>query len=697
MPLVLDFGVSAIVDGYRLASANDAPERDPVSWRVEGSHDGIHWTLLDEQAGHPFPEERLVFTGRLSMAGLRGPVLALSATTTDVVRGQSVALKWTAGNADDGTIRIDPAVGAVGASGQTLVTPLQTTTYVLRASRGGVERTSSVTIQVGLHPVPQIAFSATPSVVPPGEPSTLAWSVSNATEVKVTPDVGLVAFAGSRVVQPTTTTDYTISATGAGGTRTATVRVEVSTKGLAVRTFDSLEGDAWLDPIEKLLAAPSSSRGLQRRAIDFSGDFVQRLPGITSPDSFAVLWTGWLDVRVLGMGPYTFGTRSDDGSTLWLDLNSDGRFDGTGEKIVDNNGMHPASSATGTVDLQLDMVRLAIGYYEAGGREVMQARFGKGGGLNFEELELLPGATDAFSVNEPEGGAPFIRLVATPESIFPSGSATLSWDVDKATEARIEPDIGPVAVSGTAIVSPAVDTVYTLTATGPGGSTRATVAVSIVGRGPYRFYRFFPTRLRDPGDNSVQLAEFQLLRQGIRIEGATASNPGGNNPDDETPFHANDNRLDTKWLDFRKGVLVLDFGSPLAVDGYRWATANDADGRDPVSWRVDASHDGASWVTLDSRISHPTPRARKTFVGPFSLIVHPPFRMDPPELDGPGFLLTWESQPGAIYRVETTTHFKDSASWTTWNPSVPSSGSRTSLTVPAAAEETRFFRVIALP
>lgn len=696
-PLVLDLGGPAVVDGYRLASANDAPERDPVSWRVEGSLDGVHWALMDEQSGHPFPEERGVFTESLAMSRLRGPVLAFSADATDVVKGKSVALSWTVGNAEAGTIWIEPAVGAVGASGQVTVKPWETTTYVLRASKGGVERRGTLTVRVGADPVPVMAFAATPAAVAPGATATLAWSVSNATEVTVTPDVGRVASVGSLVVQPTATTEYVLSATGPGGTRTATARVEVSAAGLAVRTFDTLEGDSWLDPISNLLAARPTGSGLQRDAIDFNGDFVQRLPGLTGTDSFAVLWTGWLDVRVLGTGSYTFGTRSDDGSMVWLDLDNDGRFDGPGERVVDNNGMHPASSSTGSVDLQADMVRVAIGYYEAGGQEVMQARFGKGEGLGFGELDPLPGASGAFSVNEPAGGAPFIRWVSTPQGIPPGGSATLSWQVDRATEARLEPGIGPVPITGTVVVSPAVTTTYTLTANGPGGTRSASVTVTVVGRGPYRFYRFVPTRLRDPGDNSVQLAEFQLLRHGVRVEGAVASNPGGSNPGNETPFHGNDNSLDTKWLDFRKGTLVLDLGTPALVDGYRWATANDADGRDPVSWRVDGSHDGAAWVTLDSRTNHSTPRARKTFVGPFNLVPHPPFRMDPPTRSGSGLTLAWPSQPGAAYRVETSTRPTDPASWTTSHPSVVSGGNQTSLTLPVQDDGTQFFRLVALP
>lgn len=43
---------------YALASANDAPERDPRDWALEGSADGQNWTAVDTRAGE-------VFNGRL--------------------------------------------------------------------------------------------------------------------------------------------------------------------------------------------------------------------------------------------------------------------------------------------------------------------------------------------------------------------------------------------------------------------------------------------------------------------------------------------------------------------------------------------------------------------------------------------------------------------------------------------------------
>ena len=43
----------AVVD-YALTSANDAPERDPKDWKLQGSQDGQSWTTLDTQTGQDF-------------------------------------------------------------------------------------------------------------------------------------------------------------------------------------------------------------------------------------------------------------------------------------------------------------------------------------------------------------------------------------------------------------------------------------------------------------------------------------------------------------------------------------------------------------------------------------------------------------------------------------------------------------------
>ncbi|MEV6594607.1 alpha-1,2-mannosidase [Streptomyces acidicola] len=52
----LDFTLEhpAAVAVYRLTSANDAPDRDPEDWELQGSHDGDHWTTVDSRADERF-------------------------------------------------------------------------------------------------------------------------------------------------------------------------------------------------------------------------------------------------------------------------------------------------------------------------------------------------------------------------------------------------------------------------------------------------------------------------------------------------------------------------------------------------------------------------------------------------------------------------------------------------------------------
>ena len=53
--LVYDYGTNVEIDGYSLTTANDAVERDPIRWRLEGSEDGALWQLLDDQTGADYP------------------------------------------------------------------------------------------------------------------------------------------------------------------------------------------------------------------------------------------------------------------------------------------------------------------------------------------------------------------------------------------------------------------------------------------------------------------------------------------------------------------------------------------------------------------------------------------------------------------------------------------------------------------
>ncbi len=70
------------------------------------------------------------------------------------------------------------------------------------------------------------AFLAIPSQIQSGQSSTLSWNVTNATTVTIS-GLGNVSLVGSQSVQPTQTTSYTLTATNANGSSTATAIVTV--------------------------------------------------------------------------------------------------------------------------------------------------------------------------------------------------------------------------------------------------------------------------------------------------------------------------------------------------------------------------------------------------------------------------------------------------------------------------------------
>jgi len=74
---------------------------------------------------------------------------------------------------------------------------------------------------------PLAAFSASPATIDPGGSTTLAWTTSGASSVSIDQGIGTVAATGSRVVVPTVTTTYTLTATNAAGATTSQAVVTV--------------------------------------------------------------------------------------------------------------------------------------------------------------------------------------------------------------------------------------------------------------------------------------------------------------------------------------------------------------------------------------------------------------------------------------------------------------------------------------
>jgi len=81
---------------------------------------------------------------------------------------------------------------------------------------------------------------------------------------------------------------------------------------------------------------------------------------------------------------------------------------------------------------------------------------------------------------EPNNPPPEVNFSASETEIESGESSILSWSTQNASSVTISPDIGTVDTSGTYTVSPATTTTYTLTATGPAGSTEASKTITVV-------------------------------------------------------------------------------------------------------------------------------------------------------------------------------------------------------------------------
>ena len=138
----------------------------------------------------------------------------------------------------------------------------------------------------------------------------------------------------------------------------------------------------------------------------------------------------------------------------------------------------------------------------------------------------------------------------------------------------------------------------------------------------YQYFRWTPTKLRDNATGIMQASEFQFIDNGVprSLVGVTVTNPGGNNPGAEGPDKLIDLDTGSKWLSFNiLTPLVFQFPAPVTIDTYNFATANDVDGRDPVSWTFEGSINGTTWVSIDSKSNFATTTARQTFQSSFPL------------------------------------------------------------------------------
>ena len=156
------------------------------------------------------------------MAGSAPTITSFAATPAKLTAGQSSTLSWAV-TGSPGLI-INPGVGAVTGTSVN-VTPSATTSYTLTATNSFGSATLSTTATVLPASPPVISsFFANPTNVGPGIATNLHWVTSGATSVGIDHGVGTVT-GSSVTVNPTSATTYTLTATNAAGSVTATAQV----------------------------------------------------------------------------------------------------------------------------------------------------------------------------------------------------------------------------------------------------------------------------------------------------------------------------------------------------------------------------------------------------------------------------------------------------------------------------------------
>lgn len=135
---------------------------------------------------------------------------------------------------------------------------------------------------------------------------------------------------------------------------------------------------------------PSASRKVTSINYRGTGGFFKDPAGKDWPvrDHFYVRWSGYIEVKAAGK--YTFNTRSDDGSRLFID----------DKKVTDNAGWHGMRDKRGDVELSAGKHKFWAEMFEGGGGAGMEMKY-KGPDTGSKEI-IVPAKVLSSSLN---GGA----------------------------------------------------------------------------------------------------------------------------------------------------------------------------------------------------------------------------------------------------------------------------------------------------
>ncbi len=432
----------------------------------------------------------------VTMAG--APTGSLS-SSGDISIGCSAVLNWTASGATTGVLNPGSISVPVGdGSGSITVTPVTTTTYTLSLTGPGGSTDYNATVNVSAAPA-ITAFSASPAAINAGETVTFSATFSGGTGV-ITPGNYPITSGGTYnlATGPATSTTYTLTVTapcGSASQATADTTVAV--------------GNA---PSGSLTSSGDISAGCTA-TLNWTAN--NATSGTLTPGDIAVNvsdGSGAISVAPTVTNTYTLTLTGAGGSAVY-----------TATVTVSDAPAITAFSASPDTISPGDPVTFSA-TFTGGSGVITPGNFAITSGGTYTLTNGPSTSTDyTLTVTAPCGSDSqatqtlTVSIDTPPSGSLTSGGAiakgctgTLLWSAENAVSGTLEPGGISVPVeegSGTITVKPNATTTYTLTLTGPGGTTEYSAEILVSAAPQITFFNASPAHITS-GDPVTFAAEF---------------------------------------------------------------------------------------------------------------------------------------------------------------------------------------------
>ncbi len=342
----------------------------------------------------------------------------------------------------------------------------KTTIYTFTATNqvGSTSKTVSI-IKNGTPPAVILKTDSNPINI--GESITLSWMTADATTVTIDNNVGTFDpnITTSIILAPQTTTTYEITATGPGGTKTATVEVIVNVPL----------------PTVSLTANPDTITVGDPASLSWATTYTESVEVDNGVGTFDPLVTTSVMVNPLATTTYTITATGPNGHTETATATITVLIPPAPTASISispdaTNAGDPATLTWSTTDASSVVISHLGPVGLSGSVTVNPIEDTEYIITAIGPIESRTAVTNITVTNT--NPKPEIYVEAFPKSIMPGQSTTLYWSATNADSVTIDGFPETLPVSGQKLVTPGGETSYTFTASGPGGTASSTINIT---------------------------------------------------------------------------------------------------------------------------------------------------------------------------------------------------------------------------